>query len=125
MSLITWVLVISGVLLNATAQLLLKAATSATESDCIELVWVRKCRPTSAVSLWFVGRHRLLCVECADLDSRAISRAGQRRLSTSVDRLHRQCRRRHAAVGEVLEASKLLGIAVIILGVYILTRSAA
>lgn len=83
MSLITWVLVIRGVLLNA-------AALSV-------LIWILALSraPVSVV-------YPLLSI------GYIVNAVGATLL-----------------FGEVLEASKLAGIAVIILGVYILTRSAA
>ena len=125
MSLITWVLVISGVLLNASAQLLLKAATSATGPIALNWSGFASAGPRllSHYGSWGgIGCYALSVLIWILALSRAPVSVVYPLLSIGyiVNAVGATL-----LFGEVLEASKLLGIAVIILGVYILTRSAA
>ena len=125
MSLVTWVLVISGVLLNAAAQLLLKAATRATGEITLSWPGVAAAAPEllSHYGSWGgIACYALSVVIWILALSRAPVSVIYPLLSIGyiVNALG-------AALlfGESLESSKLLGIAVIVLGVYLLTRSPA
>lgn len=125
MNAVTWMLVISGVLLNAAAQLLLKAATSATGT--IELSWsgiaVAGQHLLSHIALW----GGLACYGISlVIWVLALSRA-----PVSVIYPLLSIGYIVNAVGatllfdEVLSPAKLAGISIIILGVWILARSSA
>ena len=125
MSLVTWVLVISGVLLNAAAQLLLKAATRATGQITLSWPGVAAAAPQllSHYGAWGgIACYALSVVIWILALSRAPVSVIYPLLSIGyiVNAIG-------AALlfGESLESSKLIGIAVIVLGVYLLTRSPA
>jgi multidrug transporter EmrE-like cation transporter len=125
MSLVTWVLVISGVLLNAAAQLLLKAATRATGEITLSWPGVAAAAPQllSHYGWWGGITCYLLSVVIWIL---ALSRAPVSVIYPLLS-IGYIVNAVGAALlfGESLESSKLLGIAVIVLGVYLLTRSPA
>ena len=125
MSLVTWVLVISGVLLNAAAQLLLKAATRATGEITLSWPGVAAAAPQllSHYGWWGGITCYLLSVLIWIL---ALSRAPVSVIYPLLS-IGYIVNAVGAALlfGESLESSKLLGITVIVLGVYLLTRSPA
>lgn len=122
---ITWFLVISGVVLNAAAQLLLKAATTATGPIALSWAGVASATPrllshygswggfacyVVSVLLWILALSRAPVSVVYPLVS----------IGYIVNAIGAMF-----LFGETLAPTKLLGIAVIILGVFILTQSPA
>lgn len=125
MNAITWILVMTGVLLNASAQLMLKAATSATGP--IVLSWSGMTAATPRMLMhagWWGG---LVCYAASVLIwVLALSRAPVSVIypMLSIGYIVNAI----AAMflfGEVLSPTKIAGIAIIVAGVCILTRSPA
>ena len=121
----TWLLVIAGVMLNAAAQLLLKAATGATGPITFSWVGVTSAAPRMLSHYgWWGG---LACYVVSVLIwVLALSRAP---VSVVYPMLSLGYIVNAVAAtllfGESLQPTKVAGIAVIILGVYILTQSRA
>jgi multidrug transporter EmrE-like cation transporter len=125
MSALTWTLILVGVLLNAAAQLLLKAATSATGVIALSSTGLSAALPKllSHPGSWGgVGCYVVSIVVWVLALSRAPVSIAYPMLSIGyiVNALLA-----HWLFGESLHASKVAGIFVIIVGVYLLTRSPA
>ena len=109
-------LILSGVLLNACAQLLLKAGTNRighfdfSLNNALPIGWQLATNPIFSAG-W------LLCGERGGLDHGTVASAGQHRLSDAVDRLRCQRAGRLVAVGESLTVMRIAGIGIIIVGV--------
>lgn len=125
MSTITWCLVIGGVMLNAAAQLLLKAATGSTGPIALSWVGLTSAAPRMLSHYgWWGG---LACYVASVLIwVLALSRAPVSVIYPLLS-LGYIVNAVGAALlfGESLNPSKIVGIAVIILGIYILTWSRA
>jgi hypothetical protein len=95
MSLETWSMLISGVLLNAAAQLMLKAGTAWRFVDRTR----RPCSQWSAHCLAAVhsGRPHVLRGKHRPVDRGSFAGSGRHRLSQAIHRLYRQCGRGLAA----------------------------
>lgn len=125
MSAVTWVLVCSGVLLNAMAQLLLKAATRATGP--IALSWGGVAAAAPHLLLNYGAWGGIACYVLSVLIwILALSRAPVSVIYPLLS-IGYIVNAVGAALlfGESLGPGKLLGIAVIVLGVYLLTQSPA
>jgi|APDOM4702015248_1054824.scaffolds.fasta_scaffold00672_6 multidrug transporter EmrE-like cation transporter len=125
MSALTWTLILVGVLLNAAAQLLLKAATSATGVIALSGTGLTAALPKllSHPGSWGgVGCYAVSVVVWVLALSRAPVSIAYPMLSIGyiVNALLA-----YWLFGEPLHASKVAGIFVIIVGVYLLTRSPA
>jgi multidrug transporter EmrE-like cation transporter len=124
-STITWILVLTGVALNAAAQLLLKAATGATGPIALSWTGVTSAAPRMLSHYgWWGG---LACYVASVLIwVLALSRAP---VSVAYPMLSLGYIVNAVAAmllfGESLNPGKVLGIAVIILGVFILAQSHA
>ena len=121
----TWLLVLSGVVLNAAAQLLLKAATTATGP--IALSWTGVASATPRLLSHYGSWGGIACYVVSVLIwILALSRAPVSvvyplvSIGYIVNAVGAML-----LFGESLQPAKLLGIAVIILGVFILTQSPA
>jgi multidrug transporter EmrE-like cation transporter len=125
MSPLTWLLVLTGVALNAAAQLLLKAATTATGPIALSWAGIASAAPrllshygawggiacyVVSVWIWILALSRAPVSVVYPLVSIGyiVNAVGAMLL-----------------FGEALQPAKVLGIAVIILGVFILTQSPA
>lgn len=125
MNAVTWFLVIVGVMLNAAAQLLLKAATGATGPIALSWVGVTGAAPRLLSHYgWWSG---LACYAVSVLVwIFALSRAPVSvvypllSLGYIVNAIGATL-----LFGESLQPGKVVGIAIIILGVYILSQSRA
>lgn len=125
MSAVTWFLVVAGVMLNAAAQLLLKAATGATGPIALSWVGVTTAAPRVLSHYgWWGG---LVCYAVSVLIwVLALSRAPvsvvypMLSLGYIVNAVGATL-----LFGESLQPGKIAGIAVIIVGVYLLTQSRA
>ena len=120
---LTWMLVISGVLLNAAAQLLLKWATSATGP--ITLSWAGLTSATPRLLVHYGLWSGIACYGISVIVwIVALSRA---QVSTIYPLLSIgyivNAVGAALLLGEALPATKLAGIAVIIFGVFLLTQS--
>lgn len=125
MNAVTWMLVVTGVMLNAAAQLMLKAATSATGP--IGLTWSGVSAATPRMLMHFGWWGGLACYAASVLVwVLALSRAPVSVIYPMLS-LGYIVNAIGAVVlfGETLSSIKILGIAVIIAGVCILTRSPA
>jgi multidrug transporter EmrE-like cation transporter len=125
MSALTWALILVGVLLNAAAQLLLKAATSATGVIALSGTGLSAALPKllSHPGSWGgVGCYVVSVVVWVLALSRAPVSVAYPMLSIGyiVNALLA-----FWLFGEPLHASKIAGIFVIIVGVYLVTRSPA
>ncbi len=125
MSSLTWALILGGVLLNAAAQLLLKAATSATGAITPDVPGLAAALPKllSHPAIWGgIGCYAVSIVIWVVALSRAPVSIAYPMLSVGyiVNAVLA-----FWLFGESLHASKVAGIFVIILGVYLLTRSPA
>lgn len=125
MSALTWTLILVGVLLNAAAQLLLKAATSATGVIALSGTGLTAALPKllSHPGSWGgVGCYAVSVVVWVLALSRAPVSIAYPMLSIGyiVNALLA-----YWLFGEPLHASKVAGIFIIIVGVYLLTRSPA
>lgn len=125
MSALTWMLVITGVMLNAAAQLLLKAATGSTGPIALSWVGVTAAAPRMLSHFgWWGG---LACYAASVLIwVLALSRAP---VSVIYPLLSLGYIVNAVAAtmlfGEPLQPAKVVGIGIIIFGVYILTQSRA
>ncbi|HKQ82971.1 MAG TPA: hypothetical protein VJS42_12330 [Steroidobacteraceae bacterium] len=123
MSTVTWMLVVLGVLLNAAAQLLLKAATAATGPIVLSWSGVSSAAPRILTHYgWWCG---LTCYAISVVVwVLALSRAPVSVVYPLLS-LGYIVNAVGAAVflGETFDSLKLLAIAVIILGVWLLTQS--
>ncbi len=123
MSALTWTLILVGVLLNAAAQLLLKAATSATGVIALSSTGLTAALPKLLAhpgSWGGVGCYAISVVVWVLALSRAPVSIAYPMLSIGyiVNALLA-----YWLFGEPLHASKVAGIFVIVVGVYLLTRS--
>ncbi len=123
MSALTWTLILVGVLLNAAAQLLLKAATSATGVIALSGTGLTAALPKllSHPGSWGgVGCYAVSVVVWVLALSRAPVSIAYPMLSIGyiVNALLANW-----LFGEPLHASKVAGIFVIVVGVYLLTRN--
>ncbi|MFC4314740.1 4-amino-4-deoxy-L-arabinose transferase [Steroidobacter flavus] len=120
---VTWALVISGVLLNATAQLLLKAATSAT--GAIEPSWAGLATAGPRLLSHYGAWGGIACyVVSVVIWILALSRAPVSVVYPLLSIGYIVNAIAAAALfQESLAPGKLLGIAVIVLGVFILSQS--
>ena len=125
MNAITWILVVAGVLLNAAAQLMLKAATRATGPIAPNWSGMTEATPQMLTQLgWWGG---LACYAASVLIwVIALSRAPVSVIypMLSIGYILNAIGATFL-FGETLSETKILGIAVIIAGVWILTRSPA
>jgi multidrug transporter EmrE-like cation transporter len=125
MNALTWVLVLAGVALNAGAQLLLKAATTATGPIALNWDGLATAAPRIAAQYaWWGG---IACYAVSVLIwLLALSRAPVSIVYPMLS-LGYVANALAASVlfQEALSPSKVLGIAVIIGGVYLLSRSGA
>lgn len=125
MSPITWILVVTGVLLNSAAQLMLKAATQATGPIALSWVAMSSAMPRMLSHAgWWSG---LACYAASVLIwVLALSRAPVSVIYPLLS-LGYIANAIGAALlfDESLSATKIAGIATIILGVWILTGSRA
>ncbi len=125
MTAITWVLLLGGVLLNAVAQLLLKAATRTSGvliSDGGQVSRSAAALLLGAPPLW-LGLI-LLWGECHPVARRAVARARQHCLPDALGRLHRERARGGISVRRSTDERQDSGIALIIGGVVLLARAA-
>ena len=125
MSAVTWTLILVGVLLNAAAQLMLKAATSATGVIALSGAGLAAALPRllSHPGSWGgIGCYAVSVVVWVLALSRAPVSIAYPLLSIGyiVNALLA-----YWLFGEPLHATKVAGIFVIIVGVYLLTRSPA
>jgi multidrug transporter EmrE-like cation transporter len=123
MSALTWTLILVGVLLNAAAQLLLKAATSATGVIALSGAGLTAALPKllSHPGSWGgIGCYAVSVIVWVLALSRAPVSIAYPMLSIGyiVNALLA-----YWLFGEPLHASKVAGIFVIVVGVYLLTRS--
>lgn len=125
MSVITWTMVIAGVSLNAAAQLMLKAATGATGPIALSWAGVATAAPRLLSHVgWWAG---LTCYAASLLIwVLALSRAPVSiiypllSIGYIVNAIGAML-----LFGETLSPTKIVGITIIILGVWVLTRSPA
>jgi len=126
MTALTWVLLLAGVLLNAAAQLLLKAATRVSGvlvADSGAISWTATLQLAKAVPLWIgLGCYGVSVLLWLGALSRVSVSIAYPMLSIGY------VVNAFAAAylfGEALTVTKLAGIGLIVLGVFILARAAA
>jgi len=123
MTWLTWCLLLGGVLLNAAAQLLLKAATRHSGelvADSGRISWASVMQLLGAVPLWVgMGCYAISLIVWLGALSRVPVSVAYPMLSIGyvVNAFAAA-----ALFGEVLSAPKLLGIALICAGVFMLAR---
>jgi multidrug transporter EmrE-like cation transporter len=123
---ITWLLLLSGVALNAAAQLLLKAATRASGvliADTGAVSWHATLQLAKAVPLWIgLGCYGVSVVLWLGALSRVSVSIAYPMLSIGyvVNAFAAA-----SLFGEALSATKLAGIGLIVLGVFVLARAGA
>lgn len=125
MSAVTWMLVLSGVALNAGAQLLLKAATGATGPIAVSWAGVATAAPRLAMHYgWWGG---IACYVLSVLIwVLALSRAPVSVVYPMLSLGYvANALAAYALFQEALNPAKVLGIAVIIGGIYLLSQSNA
>ena len=123
MTLAAFAFLMAGVLLNAGAQLLLKAGTNVLGV----LTLTRDTWPDTLLQMatqrYFVARRRLLRAVAVRLDPRPVARPGVGRLSAAVGRLRRQRDRRALSCSARRSPlTRWLGIGFIVVGVWLVAQ---
>jgi hypothetical protein len=123
MTLIAFALVLTGVLLNAAAQLFLKAGTNAIGHFDFALANIIPIGLKIAGQPFDHRRPGLLRGQRGGVDHGPVASAGEHRLSDAVDRLRDQRADRPLLVRRAAGDAKALGIGFIIIGVILVANS--
>ncbi len=124
MSLITWALILTGVGLNAAAQLLLKVRRGRSRIFRLQCLHFEQQHPDPVQEPAVLGRHGVLRRQCVCLARRAVQGAGEHGLSHALVRVRGgRGRCRYCGWGRPLNLAKVAGIALICAGVILVSRS--